>query len=708
MLEIIITGRHDNFGGEDFHERWCAVAAHNHRLLNAFGVEHRFTLVEWNPVDGRALLADLIQERLPWWHHCLIVDREWHQALSTNPHLPFMEFFAKNAGVRRSTADIILTTNSDVFLSTEVVKTLAAKTSFDDRVVYRAPRIDIDRGVDWRTCGESTFADPGNQLRTHDLQPPHYSNAAGDFLLLTRTAWLALGGFNERVRYAKIHKDGQFCVNAWLEGYTFESLGPIYHIDHDGSYTNVGAMRGSPDAPYGPEWDYHHRYRNPASWGISAAIDEDGGNGRVHAHHPASHGPLLSIIVPAPRTSEGAGPDNADNLAAAVNTALATAKGQFVVVTTDPALTAFGGCDSLATALTNTTAGLIVPAGSLVQHPRLGLVPSPGAPYVMRRDLIDALTEWDEAEADPAMAFWLGSVELTHVAAVPEEAVSESADSAFAPPVGAGLQVAALTRRGTTIPRGLRDDVIREHLAANRNVQIVVREWIESVAPDTDQICAIVGPDWATPALLELVHAQNRTLAGVFTALANEEGTWRWGQRLRPLKELAHAEPAYVFAGADGRLVDRIAAVGCASAVHVICPIDDPGRTAPDAELDALRRAQARDLAENRMTAIQARLPLLALLDPQRIWQHRYDAAQAYERVKLPAAALELYREVTADCTTDLALSMRAAFHTARLLIDRGACHQAAPLLNKIVKYNPAHRAARQLLDQITTHELTA
>jgi len=197
-------------------------------------------------------------------------------------------------------------------------------------------------------------------------------------------------------------------------------------------------------------------------------------------------------------------------------------------------------------------------------------------------------------------------------------------------------------------------------------------------------------------------------LAGVFTTVASEEGAWRWGHRMRPLKELPYASATYIFAGADSKLTDRLASIGCTGTVHVVCPTDDPDLKAPDAELDSLRRAQARDLAENQISAVQARLPLLAQLDPARAWAHRYDAAQACERAKLPAVALELYREITAECATDLSLSMRAAFHQARLLIERGALHQAAPLLSKILKQNPGHRTARRLFDQITKQELSA
>jgi tetratricopeptide (TPR) repeat protein len=262
--------------------------------------------------------------------------------------------------------------------------------------------------------------------------------------------------------------------------------------------------------------------------------------------------------------------------------------------------------------------------------------------------------------------------------------------------------VDTLTRRGAGLPRAVFDGVIREHLAAQRNIQTALRDWVGTVAPDVDAVCAIVGPDWATPALLDLLHAQNRMVAGVFTAVAADERTWRWGHCLRPLNELVHAGATHVLAGANARLSDRLRDIGCSAAVHVACATDDEALSAPDAELDALRRAQARDLAAGQITAVHGRLPLLSLLDGERGWAHKYDAAQAYERAKRPANALELFREVMSNCTSDPALALRAAFHTARLLIERGATQQASPLLAKILKQNPGHREARRMLEEIT------
>ena len=200
-LEIVVTGRADDHGGPEFLERLVAAASHNHALLERAGIAHTFTLVEWNPVPGRRLLAEAVAERLPFWGRAYVVDPAWHAAISTNPRLQFMEFFAKNVAVRRSTADAILTTNSDVFLSKALVARLA-EAPLEDEHVYRAVRYDVDRHCDWRAGArrEAVLADPRHHVRVNQLTAPEFSNAAGDFLLLTRATWQRLRGFNETVR----------------------------------------------------------------------------------------------------------------------------------------------------------------------------------------------------------------------------------------------------------------------------------------------------------------------------------------------------------------------------------------------------------------------------------------------------------------------------------------------------------------------------
>src|SRR5215831_8595095 len=109
-LSIVVVGRNDDFGG-DFNDRMMAAAEFNHRNLTERGITHEYILVEWNPIAGKEYLADLIIRRFPWWHRRFVVDPAWHQKLSVNPKLVFMEFFAKNVGIRRARGRFVLTTN---------------------------------------------------------------------------------------------------------------------------------------------------------------------------------------------------------------------------------------------------------------------------------------------------------------------------------------------------------------------------------------------------------------------------------------------------------------------------------------------------------------------------------------------------------------------------------------------------------------------
>lgn len=298
-LEIILTGRNDGYGGEDFAERMFVAAEFNHLNLSVAGVPHTYTLVEWNPIPGQPLLSDLVRERLPWWHRCIIVSPGWHQRLSENPRLQFMEFFAKNVGIRRATARWVLTTNTDIFLSKEVVDFLAQAQPIPG-TLYRATRIDIDRRVDWRRPDWGTFSDSSNQLRRHEIVPPYFGEGAGDFLLLDRDSYHRLGGFNETIRFSKIDKDGQFCVHCQFHGLPIKPVGPVYHLDHDGSFVNMIRIHGPfwEEAPYGPRWDAFKPYSNRLDWGLTAATEESGdGGATVRLYTPEERGPAISLIL---------------------------------------------------------------------------------------------------------------------------------------------------------------------------------------------------------------------------------------------------------------------------------------------------------------------------------------------------------------------------------------------------------------------------
>ncbi len=326
-LEIVLSGRNDNYGGEDFHERMLTVAAFNHDRLVEAGVPHRFTLVEWNPPDGRSTLIDRLRERLPWWHSSWVVSRAWHAWYQENPRLQFMEFFAKNAGIRRATGDWILTTNSDVFLGREIVERLA-EGRLVPGTLYRASRFDLDRQMPREDVTWERLEDPRHLLRRNDPEPPYWNEAAGDFLLLDRDSYHRLGGFNERVRFTKIHKDSQFCLQAHHHGLALEWLGPVYHIDHDGSFVNTKHtyQAGFADAPFGPDWDSWQPFWNREDWGVRGAIEETDG-ATTWLRTPEEAGPVLTLVLH--------GHGDADARAATIDALLSNA-GAFELLVVDP------------------------------------------------------------------------------------------------------------------------------------------------------------------------------------------------------------------------------------------------------------------------------------------------------------------------------------------------------------------------------------
>jgi hypothetical protein len=267
LLTIVLVGRNDDFGG-DFNGRMFAAAKFNHRNLEEAGIVHEFILVEWNPVPDKPYLATLLRERFPWWHQLYVVDPRWHQQLSVNPKLVFMEFFAKNVAIRRARGRFILTTNTDIWLSREVMRALPR---LRQGVLYRAIRVDLKREVGYRGVTHAILEDPEGFLRTNVLSRGYYSNASGDFLLLDRDTYRTLRGFNEVFREAKIHKDANFCVHAVARGLPVEVIGQVYHLDHESSWNNVAHVYMADPARSHvgrADWNWEQDYENPDSWGL--------------------------------------------------------------------------------------------------------------------------------------------------------------------------------------------------------------------------------------------------------------------------------------------------------------------------------------------------------------------------------------------------------------------------------------------------------
>jgi hypothetical protein len=284
FLSIVLTGRNDGYGG-DFVDRFTRTLRFNLQQLIARQIAHELVFVEWAPPPDRPLLLDRVAEAVPELQpqNCswFVVDGRYQSALSLNPRLEYLEFPAKNVGIRRARGQFVLTSNCDVFLGRRVLDSLEQR-SLDARVLYRAPRHDIDLPAGCAHVNWTVLEDPAVLAGPpHRLKPPYMGSATGDFVLLDRQSFVDMRGFNEVYRVARIGIDRNVLVKALSLGFRIADIGgPVYHVNHEGSYRlNPTAYAGREhEAPWGDR-RWHSAgvsYVNPASWGLADAPSRPG------------------------------------------------------------------------------------------------------------------------------------------------------------------------------------------------------------------------------------------------------------------------------------------------------------------------------------------------------------------------------------------------------------------------------------------------
>lgn len=288
-VSIVLTGRNDGYGG-DFLSRVLATLQFNHRELRARAIPHEFVLVEWAPMPGAPLLADLVDERCPSSVaaalRAIVVDAAYHDAVSLNPRLVYDEFLAKNVGARRARGEHLIITNCDIFFGRQILERLERRALEPD-VVYRAPRWDLTPVAEIERIDWPYLDDTANLVRPlRRLEPPYFSGGAGDFIGVARASFERLGGFNEVYRVARVGIDGNFVVHALASGLAIADIGgPVYHVNHEGSYrtTRERYVGREAEAPYGDErWPTDAvTYRNRPGWGLRDAPERPAGPRRT-------------------------------------------------------------------------------------------------------------------------------------------------------------------------------------------------------------------------------------------------------------------------------------------------------------------------------------------------------------------------------------------------------------------------------------------
>jgi hypothetical protein len=313
LVSLVLTGRNDGYGG-DFAARFFRTLRFNHQQLAARGIAHEIVFVEWAPPGNTPLLADRLFDEVPdldpgscaWY----VVDAAYQAALSLNPRLAYLEFLAKNVGVRRARGRFVLTSNCDVYLGRRVLDAMQ-NGELRPGVLYRAPRHDIKLAVDQSGLDWDVLEDPRNLAGpAHALKAPFMGSATGDFVLLDRDSFHEIGGFNEVYRVARIGIDRNLLVKALSSGIAIEDIGgPVYHVNHAGSYrVSPAAFAGrEAEAPWGDRrWPQTGvSYVNPPTWGLSAAPVEARGDNRWYLRFAwAAIPPMVAlrrIVLPVAR-----------------------------------------------------------------------------------------------------------------------------------------------------------------------------------------------------------------------------------------------------------------------------------------------------------------------------------------------------------------------------------------------------------------------
>ena len=272
-LSIVVTGRHDNYGG-DFNERFMTTLRFNHARLTARHVTSEVVFVEWNPVPDRPLLAEVLTRECPDVPlRSFVVAPQYQAAFTQNPAIGYLEFVAKNVGLRRASAPFVLSTNTDVFLGREVIDAIAGGLA--PGTVYRAARYDVKLGADRTRVTWDLLEDPASHVRRPVLTPPLLGGGTGDFVLADQQVFHDLRGFNEVYRLARAGPDVNLLVKAHGAGIPIADIGgPVYHFNHMGSFRTFKPLHGEDlsQTAWGGRW--HARnvvYNNHENWGLRDA-----------------------------------------------------------------------------------------------------------------------------------------------------------------------------------------------------------------------------------------------------------------------------------------------------------------------------------------------------------------------------------------------------------------------------------------------------
>lgn len=262
-LSVVAASRNDDHDGTLLHRMKLFLTSLSSQLAGS-SVETEIVLVEWNPPNGRPPLSKVLTVKqkngLPKLR-IISVPHHIHTKYKYSDKLGLFQFIAKNVGIRRARGEFILSTNIDILFSDSVIDELRSR-KLNKQEMLRSVRYDVPDRIreDWSTkkilqwCKENTLRGyppvdtrPQNngveiileRIGLIKRRPKLFTNACGDFTLLSRDNWHNVRAYPEFPAHG-VKIDGLLCYNAHFAG-AKERILPgracIYHIDHPNSWS---------------------------------------------------------------------------------------------------------------------------------------------------------------------------------------------------------------------------------------------------------------------------------------------------------------------------------------------------------------------------------------------------------------------------------------------------------------------------------------
>jgi len=250
-VSFITFSRNDDYAGGLDRLLWST--AYLAQQCDEFCLPAECVLVQWNPPGDRESLSRALG-KLPDSRYLSIrvitVPAARHRRYKFHHLRPVHGGAAANVGLRRARGTFLVIKVADAFYSDALIRRLA-KRDLDSRHLYRAVRVDVapqlaqalgePRADFLGLCAEHVvhrndhLPQPWMPFSLPDL----FTNASGDFQLLSRTRWHDLRGYWETSDVTAFETDSMFAYAAHAARVMEARLPPdcvVYKISHSASH----------------------------------------------------------------------------------------------------------------------------------------------------------------------------------------------------------------------------------------------------------------------------------------------------------------------------------------------------------------------------------------------------------------------------------------------------------------------------------------